>query len=295
MSKPVLYLTGASGNFGKVFLDKAASSGLYDKYEVRSGTSSPNKIQELSAKYPQIKWNVCNLENESDLDSSFSGVDTLYIIPGGVENRGELAAKAVRHAKKQNVRKVLLFSVVGAEYKSILFARQFRLAEEELENSGMIWNHIRTIWFHENIFGWVGAIKQGTFPIATGEGKFATMNLGDAADASLALLMKNDNSWDNKAWVITGPELLSSGEVAEIMSKSLGREIKFISPTPEEQLSGLLAVGWPEWQAKGVLELLDLFKNNLASFVSPDFKTLTGKEGTKFADFFEQVKGAFQP
>jgi len=293
MSKPILFISGGSGNFGKVFLDRAESSGIYNKFAVRAGTSSPNKIDELKAKYPKVEWVLANLENDAQVDAAFHGVDSLFLIPGGVENRGELAAKAVRHAKKQGVRRVLLYSVAGAEYKSILFSRQFRLAEEELENSGLIWNHLRTIWFQENLFGWLGAIKQGIFPIATGDGKFPWMNLADASDAASAILLKDDGSWDNRPFVITGPELLSSADVAAIMSKALGKEIKFISPSPEEQKAALIGAGWPEWQATGALELLDLFKTNQASFISPDFKTLTGKEGTKFADWFETVKGAF--
>jgi len=293
MSKPILFISGASGNFGKVFLDRAESSGIYNKFDVRAGTSSPNKIDELKAKYPKVEWVLANLENDAQVDAAFHGVDSLFLIPGGVENRGELAAKAVRHAKKQGVRRVLLYSVAGAEYKSILFSRQFRLAEEELENSGLIWNHLRTIWFQENLFGWLGAIKQGIFPIATGDGKFPWMNLADASDAASAILLKDDGSWDNRPFVITGPELLSSADVAAIISKALGKEIKFISPSPEEQKAALIGAGWPEWQATGALELLDLFKTNQAAFISPDFKTLTGKEGTKFADWFETVKGAF--
>ena len=293
MSKPILFISGASGNFGKAFLDKAEGAGLYEHFQVRSGTSTPKKIDELKEKYPKVEWVLANLENDDQVDAAMKGVDTIFLIPGSVENRGELAAKAVRHAKKQGVRRVLLFSVAGAEYKSILFARQFRLAEEEAENSGLVWNHLRTIWFQENLFGWQAAIKQGIFPIATGDGKFPWMNLADAADASLAILLKTDGSWDNKAFVITGPELLSSADVAAIISKALGKEIKFISPSPEDQRAALIGAGWPEWQATGALELLDLFKNNQAAFTSPDYKTLTGKEGTKFADWFETVKGAF--
>jgi len=294
MTRPLLFISGASGNFGKVFLDRADAAGLYDHFQVRAGTSSPKKIDELKAKYPKIEWVLANLENDEQVDAALTGVDTLFLIPGGVENRGELAAKTVRHAKKQGVRRVLLFSVAGAEYKSILFARQFRLAEEELENSGLIWNHLRTIWFQENLFGWLGAIKQGVLPLATGEGKFPWMNLADAADASFAILFKNDGSLDNKAFVITGPELLSGSDVAAILSKALGKEIKFISPSPEEQKNALIGAGWPEWQAIGSLELLELFRNNQVAFISPDYATLTGKQGTTFSEWFETVKGAFQ-
>jgi len=294
MAKPVLFVTGASGHFGSVFLANAEANGLLNTYTIRAGTSSPAKLDDLKKKYPHVEWVVANLENDEQVDAAFQGVDTLFIIPGSVENRGELGAKAVRHAKKQGVKRALLYSVAGAEYKAILFARQFRLAEEELENSGLIWNHLRTIWFQENIFGWQVPIKQGIYPIATGDGKFASMNLNDAAEAASVILNTRDGSIDNKPFVITGPELLSSADVAAIISKATGKEVKFISPSPEEQKAALVGAGWPEWQATGALELLDVFKNNQAAFVSPDYKNLTGKEGTKFADWFEHVKGAFQ-
>jgi len=291
---PILFITGASGNFGKVLLPAATHSSLYDHWEVRSGTSSDKKVAELKQSYPKINWVVCDLNKDEQIDAAFHGVHTLFLIPGGVENRGELGVKAVQHAKKNGVKHIITFSVIGAEYKSILFGRQFRMVEEEAESSGIAWTHLRTLWFQENLFGWLAPIKQGILPIALGDGKVPWMNLADAAQASLAILNSTDNrSHHNKAYAITGPELLTTADVAAIISKSLGREIKPICPSDEEQLAALLGAGWPEWQAKGCIELLVLLRNNGAAFVSPDFKNLTGKEGTKLSDWFETVKGAF--
>jgi len=293
-TKPTLFITGVAGNFGHVFLQKAPTSELFQRFHVRAGTSNPNKLTQLRTSYPEIEWVLCNLEKQDEVESALKGVDTLFLIPGGVQNRSEIGVECVKTAKKMGVRKVLLFSVVGAEENSIMFFREMRAIEEAVEKSGLLWNHLRTLWFQQNIFGWKDPIKNGKFPIAMGRGRCPWMNLADAADAALVLLLKEDKQLEKGIWNITGPESLSGEDVANILSSSLGKAVEYVDLSPEEQLRVSLKMGWPEWQARGSQELLQWFADGRGEKVYPDFKTLTGKEGTRFEDWFGTVKGMFE-
>jgi len=66
-----------------------------------------------------------------------------------------------------------------------------------------------------------------------------------------------------------------------------------VSPDENTTLQSLLGAGWPEWQAKGALELFEVFASNQAAVVSPDGEALLGRPLTKLADYLESNKAAF--
>jgi hypothetical protein len=43
--------------------------------------------------------------------------------------------------------------------------------------------------------------------------------------------------------------------------------VAYVSPDENTTLQSLLGAGWPEWQAKGVLELFEVFSSNQAAVV----------------------------
>jgi uncharacterized protein YbjT (DUF2867 family) len=92
---------------------------------------------------------------------------------------------------------------------------------------------------------------------------------------------------------VTGPELLSGQNIADIFTKITGRNIAYVSPDVDTTLQSLLGAGWPEWQAKGVLELFEVFASNQAAVVSPDGQALLGRPLTKLATYLESNKLQF--
>ncbi len=80
-----------------------------------------------------------------------------------------------------------------------------------------------------------------------------------------------------QAYAVTGPELLSGEDLARVFSEAAGKPVKYVSPDNPTTLKSLLDSGWPEWQAKGLLELFNLFAANQAAVVSPDGEKLLGR------------------
>jgi NAD(P)H dehydrogenase (quinone) len=185
----------------------------------------------------------------------------------------------------------VLYSVVGAEWEAILFARQFREAEKYLEASGLPWTHLRTIWFQENFLGWADGVKQGTFYFGVRDGQFAPLNVKDIGEIAANILTTSGH--ERKAYNVTGPELLSGQNIADTFSHITGRNVAYVSPDENATLQSLLNAGWPEWQAKGALELFEVFASNQAAVVSPDGEALLGRPLTKLADYLESNKAAF--
>jgi len=263
-----------------------------DNFIIRAGVRSDARATELKAKFPSIETVILDLDKPTSLPAAFKGVDKLFLIIGNVENREEQAKNAIDAAVAAgSVKHVLFYSVFGAEYESILFGRQFRFGEKYLEASGLKWTHLRTIFFQENFIGWADGIKQGALYFGIRDGRFATLNVGDIGE--IAAIILTSSGHEGKAYNITGPELLSGEDIALIFADVTGKAIQYISPDEATTLSSLLGSGWPEWQARGLLELFEVFASNQAAVISPDGERFLGRPLTTLRQYIKANKQAF--
>lgn len=291
MTKPTILIIGAAGNNGIATLEALTRKHQND-FIIRAGVRSAAKARELQAKFPGIETAILDLDKPETLPAAYQGVQKLFLIIGNVENREEHARNAIDAAVAAgSVRHVLFFSVVGAEYEAILFARQFRAGEKYLEASGLAWTQLRTIFFQDNFVGWADGIKQGAFYFGIGDGRFAPLNVGDIGEIAATILCTAGH--EGKAYNITGPELLSGPDFAQVFSVVTGKDVQYVSPDNATTLKSLLDTGWPEWQAKGLVELFNLFGDNLAAVVSPDGERLLGRPLKTVRSYVEANKAAF--
>jgi NAD(P)H dehydrogenase (quinone) len=292
MTKPTYLIVGATGNNGQATIKSLLSKENSDSFTIRAGVRSDEKGKTLRNAFPGIETVNLNLDKPDTLDAAFTGVEKVFLILGNNENREEQTIAAVDAAKRAgSVKNFLFFSVFGAEYKSILFGRQFRAGEEYLEASGLNWTHLRTIFFQENFHGWAEGIKNGALYLGTREGKFAPLNVSDIGEMAANILTSDNHN--NKAYNITGPELLNGESLAKVFSDVTGREVAYVSPDTDTTLQSLLSTGWPKWQAEGMLELFEVFAQNQAAVVSPDGEQLLGRKLTTMREFAENNKSQF--
>jgi len=291
MTKQTILIVGAAGNNGT-----AAIEALVNKNDsnisVRAGVRSADKAAQLKTRFPAIETAIFNLDDPATLQAAFEGVTKVYIIPGNVENRAQHAKSAIDAAVAAGtVKQVVLLSVVGAEWEAILFAKQFREAEKYLEASGLPWTHLRTIWFQDNFFGWAEGIKSGKLYFGIRDGKLAPLNVNDIGEAAAVVLTTDGHA--NKAYNLTGPELLSGSDIAAIFARATGHAVDYVSPDEKTTYESLTGAGWPVWQAKGLLELFEVFASNQAAVVTPDGEALLGRPLIRLEDYITANKAAF--
>ncbi len=259
MNKPTLLIIGAAGNNGVATI-KALMKKHPDAFAIRAGVRSEAKAKELKVQFPEIETAILDLDKPDTLPAAYQGVQKLFLIIGNVENREEHAKNAIDAAVVSGtVKDVLFYSVVGAEYESILFGKQFRAGEKYLEASGLNWTHLRTIFFQENFAGWADGIKQGALYFGIRDGQFAPLNIADIGEIAASVLSTDGHA--GKAYNITGPELHSGNDMAKIFSE--------------------------------VLELFELFASNQAAFISPDGEQLLGRPMTTLMDYAQFNRALF--
>lgn len=291
MNQETILVVGAAGNNGIAAIEALANKNG-SNVKVRAGVRSADKAAQIKARFPAIETAIFDLNDPGTLQAAFEGVTKIYIIPGNVENRAQHAKNAIDAAiAAGTVKQVVLLSVVGAEWEAILFARQFREAEKYLESSGLPWTHLRTIWFQDNFFGWADGVKNGKLYFGIRDGKLAPLNVKDIGEAAAIILTTEGHT--GKAYNLTGPELLSGNDIAAVFARVTGHAVDYVSPDEKTTYESLTDSGWPEWQAKGVLELFEVFASNQAAVVTPDGAALLGRPLTRLEDFITANKSAF--
>jgi len=117
---------------------------------------------------------------------------------------------------------------------------------------------------------------------AKGDSKFDCVSVDDIGLFFACLLAGADlDKYAGKTLNCTGPDVTTHNQIATWFGESLKKDakaVKFVSAKPEDALKGMVGHGYPEWQAKGVLELYALMDKNDAAIqlVTDDFKAVVG-------------------
>ncbi|MFQ3191833.1 MAG: NAD(P)H dehydrogenase (quinone) [Paraglaciecola sp.] len=291
MNNHTILIIGAAGNNGMATIESLVNK-QDAKNTIRAAVRSVEKAEQLKKKFPSIETVIIDLDKPETLTTAYKDVTKVFMIPGNVEQREQHAKNSIDAAVQAGtVKQFLFYSVVGAEYEAILFAQQFRAGEKYLEKSGLKWTHLRTIFFQDNFFGWADGVKQGGLYLGIRDGSFAPLNVADIGEMAANILTTSGH--EHKAYNVTGPVLLSGEDMAQVFADITGKEVAYVSPTQEQTLDSLLSIGFPEWQAKGMLELFEVFATNQAAVVSPDGEQLLGRPLTELKGFLAENKAAF--
>jgi uncharacterized protein YbjT (DUF2867 family) len=164
------------------------------------------------------------------------------------------------------------------------FLRYHAAVEAAVEAAGLTFTFLRPNLFMQGLLNFRQSIKEkGAFFAAAGEGRMSAMDIRDLADVAVAAL--TDSQYDNKSYSLTGPETLSFSEMAKQPSAALGRTITFVDVSPEAMRGALVGLGFPAWQAEGLLEEFAMYRRGEAAGVESGVLEALSHSPRSFAEF----------
>jgi len=211
------------------------------------------------------------------------GADVALIVTPGAENRAALTKASADAAKKAGVKHLVVVSITATD-KDIVFGKHFTEIEGHIKKLGINFTLVRLPFFTDNLM----ANKQSIVSSMTfygpvkGDAKFDCVSVDDIGIFFAALLAGPDlEKYNGKTLNCTGPDAVSHDEIAAWFGESLKKDakaVKYVTVKPEDALKSMVGAGWPEWQAKGVLELYALVdkKDPVSALVTDDFKNVVG-------------------
>jgi uncharacterized protein YbjT (DUF2867 family) len=280
-----ILVTGSTGTIGGEVARQLIAAGVRPRLLVRD----PAKAREFEGKADIVKG---DLGDAASLERAMRGVEKLFLVGSGVDGQA-LEAKAVDAAKKAGVKHVVKLSVLGAQEEAITFARWHRPVEGQLEASGMAWTFLRPVNFMSNMLGNIGSIKgQGAFYEPTGDGKTSVIDPVDVGAVAVKALTEPGH--EGKAYTLTGPEALSSAEQAAVLTKALGREVKFVDVPPEAAKQAMAGTGMPAAYVDALLDLLAAMRAGRTATVTDSVQKVVGRKPGTFADWARRHAAAFK-
>ncbi|TWV98783.1 SDR family oxidoreductase [Chitinophaga pinensis] len=284
-----ILITGATGNIGKELIRLLSAKGIPYKAMVRS-IEHAKELEEL----PGITLVQGNFDDEGSLDTALSGIEKAFLLTNSSEQAETQQIRFVEAAKKAGVRHIVKLSQWAADASSpVRFLRYHAAVEAAIKASGMTYTFLRPNLFMQGLSGFKEVIQsEHKFFASAGEARISLIDIRDiAAVAAIAL---TTNGHENKVYNLTGPESLTHQQLAEIFSGVLAHPITFINVSEEDMKSALLGVGFPEWQADGLLEDYAHYRLNEAAEVTDAVQAVTGEKARTFSQFVTDYAALFK-
>ena len=230
---------------------------------------------------PAFDWN-----EPAGWGAVLEGIESVYLaypqelpIEGATDHIGTF----VQCAREAGVEHIVLLTGRGEEAG---------LAQENLlKESGLDWTVIRSAWFSQNFSegGFTDWLDSGELRLPEGRASEPFVDLDDIADVVCAALTLPGHK--SQVYEVTGPDLLSLGEVATELADALKKPVTFTPLTHTEYRSSLMEYGLSEDELTVVdflfKDLLDGRNAHLGDGVQralgrkpADFKTFVVRELT---------------
>jgi uncharacterized protein YbjT (DUF2867 family) len=105
----------------------------------------------------------------------------------------------------------------------------------------------------------------------------------DVAEVAAAVMTSEGH--DGRTYMLTGPEAITYGEVAEQLSSAVGRPIAYVAVPDEEALAGLTGLGLPHWPAEQIVAAFRALREGVNASTTDRVRELTGREPRSIADY----------
>jgi uncharacterized protein YbjT (DUF2867 family) len=279
----MICITGAGGTVGSELIKQLQSRHA----PFRAAYFSFEKAEAVRAR--GIDAAVIDYNRPATLRGGFQGCDKLFLLGPNVQSQTQLEVNAVQAAEQVGVRHIVKLSVMGAADEAYAIALVHRLVEKAIESSRMAWTFLRPNSFMQNVVTYMShTIKaEAALYSASGGAKISHVDVRDIVAVAVEALTGSDHV--GKAYTLTGPEALTYDELANELSKAVGRPIRHISLPPADLKNAMLVEGMPAEIADRMLDLERFYREGHASHIAHDIKQVTGRDPRRFAQYAREV------
>ena len=232
----MILVTGAAGKTGKAVLDALAKSGR----PARAWLRRPEQADGL----PAAETVVGDLEDPRLWEEACRGIEALYLIcPNMYPRELEVGQLAVKAARLAGVGHIVYHSVLHPQTEEMPHHWQKLRVEEEIFRAGLPFTILQPCAYMQNLLGYIEEITtKGNYVVPYNvRARFSLVDLADVALAAARVLTESGH--DGAIYELTGPENLSSEDMALKLAGRLGRPVDAVQISLEEWESAASSSG----------------------------------------------------
>jgi uncharacterized protein YbjT (DUF2867 family) len=218
---------------------------------------------------------------EQPADAAYVAYAPDLTFPGAPES----VAEVVERMARSGVRRIVLLSGRGEPEAQ----RTEQLLAEIAERHGAEWGVVRCAFFMQNFDESLFAepLASGRLGFSAGSVREPFLDLEDVADVAVGLMVREVPA--NRAYELTGHDLLTFADATAAIAAATGRTIVYDEITGAELAADLVSVGLPAEEAEGLAgpfaEILDGHNEHLTHGVHEAL----GRAPRAFAEYAERA------
>jgi uncharacterized protein YbjT (DUF2867 family) len=277
----MIVITTPTGDIGHQVLDRILDSGEAARVIARDPSRLPDRVHDRAEVVQGSHGDA------STIAKALAGADRLFWLvppppfshPGGAERYYLDFTRPASEAISGLAVRVVGVSSLGHGYQGNAGLLSAALAMDELiESTGVAYRALAMPFFMENLLRQVPAIKeQGTFSMANAADRpLPAVATRDVVAAAAALLL--DPSWSGQASIpVAGPGDLTPDDMAEVISGSLGRTIRYRQVPLADYQATMLQHGASPAMAQDMADMIEAQNSGIydAEPRDPDSATAT--------------------
>jgi uncharacterized protein YbjT (DUF2867 family) len=269
-----ILVTGATGKLGKAVVEAMVEK----DFDVRAATRLTTRIKWTDRVRPVLfDYNDPSLHRAA-LDNIFA---VFLIAPPLDPQAPEKLMPFIDKAVKAGVRHIVFNSVMTADGDE---KNPLRIIERRLMRSELDYTILRPNFFMENFSaGWlVPMIAAGKIRVPAGEAKTSFISVEDIARVAAVCI---EEKRYGEECDLTGPEALTYGEAARILSEVCGRTVDYVPMTEAEMMEQDRREGLPESSIGYRVRLFEAVRGGHMAATTGIVREVTGKPPVSFEEF----------
>jgi NAD(P)H dehydrogenase (quinone) len=270
-SKDKIVISGASGQLGGLVVKELLARGVPARNLILV-SRTPETLDEYKKLGASTRFG--DFAKPESLPAAYAGGTRMLLISiaGGAVPRPEAHKRAIDAAVAAGVKHIAYTSYVAISRGDTAgLASDHYQTEEIMKKSGAAWTLLRNSIYSDGLIQQAAKmIADGKVTVPATEGRIGYVTREDCAAAAAAALL--GSAHENKAYDITGPELIGPREIAAAATEVTGKPIEVVTADPNAP-APRRAFGGPS-----------------IAVTSNDVAMLTGRPATSVRKLFEEHK-----
>ncbi|RZA04293.1 MAG: SDR family oxidoreductase [Proteobacteria bacterium] len=287
-----ILVTGASGNIGKLTLEKLLARGVAPS-ELIGLVRDPAKAAGLADLGIELRKG--DYLNPSSLDRVFKGVEKVMLVSAqAFTDRNKAHENVIDSAQRAAVKHLVYMPIIrrpGSGFDLPEVTQVDIYTERKIKESGLTFTFVEHPPFLESLPAYIGdakALERG-LRVPEGGGRVSFASREDLAEAHAVVLTEAGH--ERKTYKLSGPEAISFREMASLLSTALNKEVPLIGVSDAEYLKALIANSLPEFLAKFLLGWMHGMASGEWSDTSGDLERLIRRKPKAASEYLQEAYG----